>query len=47
MVPGSASVYRLTKRQLKNYQKSLVNGMKDSQNNTSVTISTSKKIQLE
>ena len=43
MVPGSASVYRLTKRQLKNYQKSLVNGMKDSQNNTSITISTSKK----
>lgn len=43
MIPGSASVYRLTKRQLKNYQKSLVNGMKDSQNKTSITISTSKK----
>lgn len=39
-VPSSASIYSLTKNQLSEYQKSLINGMKKTQNKTSITVST-------
>ena len=40
LIPNSASVYNLNKNQLVEYQKSLINGIKNTQNKTSITVST-------
>ncbi len=40
LVPSEAFVFRLTKNQLTSYQKSLLKGIQDAKNNTSVTVST-------
>ena len=40
IIPSSASVYSLTRNQLVEYQKSLINGIKNTQNKTSISVST-------
>jgi hypothetical protein len=40
LVPSSVDIYSLTRSQLIDYQKNLINGMKNSQNKASITVST-------